>query len=598
MRSFLFTIFLLSYLCANAQQPEVADSTIAKILLIKNDSLRMDSLYNYADNNIDGNPKESVLAGKILLKEAQAHNNRLEIAKAYYITGIGYTYILDYPLGLNYLLQALRMQKELNLYNAQINSMLGIAHLYDMTGDFENEKKYVSGAMAVCEDHKTVDKVRRMQASVLDFLATIYKKEGRYDASIKLYNQAIESARSDNNTWEEINSLCNMAIALKSNKNYEASLSAYNQAVALLDTANEPSTYSVILDNMAILFYNMGDMGRSERYSLKALTLALKGNNNDVLMDIYDNLKNTYLKEKKYPEALEYFSKWSAVKDAIYNRDKIHELQELQTKYDIADKDKQIADQDKEIVYNRKMTFFLALSSVLFLLLGLIVYRNFKTQIKYNSLLSKEKKRSEDLLLNILPVEVANELKDTGNATARHFDRVTVMFTDFVNFTRASERMDPKQLVGELHACFKAFDEIIDKYNIEKIKTIGDSYLAVSGLPVTDPLHAEHIVKAAIEINEFVKARKQQLGENAFEARIGIHSGNVIAGIVGVKKFSYDIWGDTVNTAARMEQNSEPGRINISQTTYDLIKAKFYCEYRGEIDAKNNGKLGMYFVEE
>lgn len=212
--------------------------------------------------------------------------------------------------------------------------------------------------------------------------------------------------------------------------------------------------------------------------------------------------------------------------------------------------------------------------------------------------LKTEKQKSDDLLLNILPEEVADELKEKGTTTAKQFDNVTVLFTDFVNFTRAGETMNPQQLVDELHTCFKAFDEISGKYNIEKIKTVGDAYLAAAGLPTPDPRHAENVVQAAIEIAGFMQERSISTNGKTFEIRIGIHSGPVVAGIVGVKKFAYDIWGDTVNTAARMEQSSEPGKINISQTTYDLVKDHFQLHYRGEIGAKGKGQLKMYFVEE
>lgn len=211
--------------------------------------------------------------------------------------------------------------------------------------------------------------------------------------------------------------------------------------------------------------------------------------------------------------------------------------------------------------------------------------------------LRQEKQKSDDLLLNILPAEVAEELKISGTAAARQFDEVTVLFTDFVNFTIASEVLTPQQLVTELDSCFKAFDDIIGKYDIEKIKTIGDAYLAVSGLPLPDAQHAEHVLAAAFEIRAFMQERRKELCERTFEIRIGVHTGPVVAGIVGVKKFAYDIWGDTVNTAARMEQNSEPGRINISHTTYELVQDKFVCSYRGEIEAKNKGMLQMYFAE-
>ncbi len=211
--------------------------------------------------------------------------------------------------------------------------------------------------------------------------------------------------------------------------------------------------------------------------------------------------------------------------------------------------------------------------------------------------LKLEKQKSDDLLLNILPEEVADELKLKGTTKATYFDNVTVLFTDFVNFTSAGAFMDPQSLVDELHTCFKKFDEITSKYGIEKIKTVGDAYLAVSGLPVANTQHAENTVSAATEISAFMRERLSMQENNTFAIRIGIHSGSVVAGVVGVKKFAYDIWGDTVNTAARMEQNSTSGHINISQTTYNLVKDKFKCTYRGEIEAKGKGMLKMYYVE-
>lgn len=210
--------------------------------------------------------------------------------------------------------------------------------------------------------------------------------------------------------------------------------------------------------------------------------------------------------------------------------------------------------------------------------------------------LEKEKKRSDTLLLNILPQEVAEELKNNDTAEARYFSNVTVLFTDFKDFTAAAGRLSPQDLVNELHACFKAFDDIMDRYHIEKIKTVGDAYLAVCGLPCPDAAHAENVVNAALEIREFMKNRKYALGDDTFEIRIGVNSGSVVAGIVGVKKFQYDIWGDAVNIAARMEQTCDTGKVNISESTYQLIKDKFRCEYRGEIEAKGKGMLKMYYI--
>lgn len=256
----------------------------------------------------------------------------------------------------------------------------------------------------------------------------------------------------------------------------------------------------------------------------------------------------------------------------------------------------ELAKKDRDIEEHKKERNFYISGIIALLIISLLAYRTIWQQKKYNKAIVKEKQRSEDLLLNILPAEVAEELKEKGFADAKHFENVTVLFTDFVSFTSMAETMSPEQLVGELHICFKAFDEILGKYRIEKIKTIGDAYMAVSGLPVSNPDHAVHIIEAAIEIRNFMQQRKSELGSKTFGVRIGINSGNAVAGIVGVRKFSYDIWGDTVNIASRMEQHSEEGKINISKTTYLLVKDKYSCEYRGKIEAKNKGSIDMYFL--
>lgn len=214
--------------------------------------------------------------------------------------------------------------------------------------------------------------------------------------------------------------------------------------------------------------------------------------------------------------------------------------------------------------------------------------------------IAKAKLRSEELLLNILPVEVAEELKATGTAKAKKFDMVTVLFTDFKNFTQTTELLNAEDLVAEMNNFYSAFDKIVAKHNIEKIKTIGDSYMCAGGLPTANTTNAIDCVKAAFEINDFITAFNiQQEKENKphFKIRIGLHTGPVIAGIVGIHKFAYDIWGDTVNIASRMESSGEVGKINISNATYELVKKDFTCVHRGKIKAKNKGEIDMYFVE-
>lgn len=204
------------------------------------------------------------------------------------------------------------------------------------------------------------------------------------------------------------------------------------------------------------------------------------------------------------------------------------------------------------------------------------------------------------MLLNILPFDTAQELKQKGQAETKNFENVTVLFTDFKGFTTISEKLTPKELITEIDTCFKGIDRIMSKHGIEKIKTIGDAYMAAGGLPKENNTHPIDVITAAEEILTFMaelKFERQKMNLPYFEIRIGIHSGPVIAGIVGIKKFSYDIWGDTVNTASRMESSGEVNRINISGATYELIKHEYYCEYRGKIEAKNKGKIDMYFLD-
>ena len=222
-----------------------------------------------------------------------------------------------------------------------------------------------------------------------------------------------------------------------------------------------------------------------------------------------------------------------------------------------------------------------------------------KKVIERTSELNDEKKKSDDLLLNILPAETALELKKYGKAKPRRYDAVSVIFTDFKNFTKNSEKMTPEELVIQVDSYFTKFDEITHKHNIEKIKTIGDAYLCVSGLPLIDDNHAVNAVLAAIEMRDYVQsvaAEKESDDPSAFEIRIGIHSGPVVSGVVGFKKFAFDIWGDTVNTASRLETHSEASKINISGSTHKLVKDYFNCEYRGPLSVKNKGEIDMYFI--
>lgn len=222
-----------------------------------------------------------------------------------------------------------------------------------------------------------------------------------------------------------------------------------------------------------------------------------------------------------------------------------------------------------------------------------------KNKASLLQIIQAEHEMAERLLCNIFPEETANELKEKGSVNAKSYPIATVMFTDFVGFSAFARTLSAEALVEQLDFYFRAFDDIIDKYRLEKIKTIGDSYMCVGGIPTPTPDHARNVLKAALEIRQFVvNQREEQLKQFGypFNIRIGIHSGPVVAGVVGSSKMAYDIWGETVNIAARMEQTCEPDHINISEAAYAHVKDEFDCAYRGRFPAKHVGEIEMYFV--
>ncbi len=210
--------------------------------------------------------------------------------------------------------------------------------------------------------------------------------------------------------------------------------------------------------------------------------------------------------------------------------------------------------------------------------------------------LETARQQSDKLLLNILPEPIADELKRTGYVEPVEHDSVTVVFTDFVGFTASSETRNPSELLRELDDCFSAFDAIIERHGLEKLKTIGDAYMFAGGVPTNLEDNAQQCVQAAKEIIAFVETRRSH-NPRFWQIRVGVHTGRLVAGVIGRKKFIYDVWGDTVNTASRLEAAGEPGRINTSLETYDLIKNRYACDFRGEIQVKGKGSLPMYFVQ-
>jgi class 3 adenylate cyclase len=352
---------------------------------------------------------------------------------------------------------------------------------------------------------------------------------------------------------------------------------------------------------LGVSYYEAGDFKEaitsySEAEAL-SLNIGLKG---DELKETYQGLAVSFAKLNDFGNAFKYQTLLTGIKDTLYNLASDKKLASLQFDFDIQKKQGQIdlltKDQElkeKEISRQKLVRNGFVGGFLVVLIFGGVVF-------KQRNKIASAKKRSDELLLNILPEETAEELKATGTAKAKGFEMVTVLFTDFKNFTLASEILSPEELVEEINHCFSEFDRIISKYNIEKIKTIGDAYMCAGGLPVANTTNPVDVILAGLEMVDFIKRNKadrESKGQPFFELRLGIHTGPVVAGIVGIKKFAYDIWGDTVNTASRMESSGEVGRVNISGTTYEIVKDNFNCIHRGKIEAKNKGQIDMYFVE-
>ncbi len=369
-------------------------------------------------------------------------------------------------------------------------------------------------------------------------------------------------------------------------------------------------------DRIAQGYNNLAGMAKNKNESRRAISLldsaliyADAASSFSLRATIHSQIAGSYAALGDYRSAYEHAKLRYALNDSLLNERKVKTLAEMQAKYENARQEKEIsslraealqAELDKAQVKRTKNIYlFVALGilGIVVALLGRLRYIN-----RTNIAMRKEKTISEELLHNILPEEVADEIKLKGYADVHEFEQATILFTDFKDFTEMTERMPAPELVAEIDHCFKAFDGIVESHGIEKIKTIGDAYMAAGGLPDARKGSPLQTVLAALEMTDFMASYQAQRiaeGRMYFVMRTGLHTGPVIAGIVGVKKYAYDIWGDTVNVANRMETTSEVGKVNISQTSYDLVKDDPSLRFtpRGALDAKGKGKLNMYFVE-
>ena len=459
-------------------------------------------------------------------------------------------------------------------------AMTGIATLFTYQHRYERALEYFN---------QTLDLALKINNEILindalSNVALMYTSLGKDKEALKYYNQLLKIYQASGSKASLASNYLNTGVCYFNMSGYLNAKSNYEKALPIFEELKDDDNATICYMNLAEVCSILGDLENAARFGKRAVALATQMNNKDNLKDAYLYLSAVYEKQKKYKEAYENHQLYSQLKDSLLNEESSKQITEMQTKYETEKKEQQITllNKDKELQdaqLNRQKIIIWSVAGGLLVVLTLSIF------------IFRERKKSEKLLLNILPVETAKELKRNGKATPRYYESVTVMFTDFMGFTTIAEKLSAEELVSELDFLFKKFDEIISKYNIEKIKTIGDAYMCASGLPIPNNNHAENIVNAAIEIQNWMNEQN-----NKWKLRIGIHSGPVTAGVVGDKKFAYDIWGDTVNTASRMESSGEPDKINISGATRQLINNKFSCEFRGKIPAKNKGEIEMYFV--
>jgi class 3 adenylate cyclase len=391
--------------------------------------------------------------------------------------------------------------------------------------------------------------------------------------------------------------------------NYPLAMDYFQRSMKIFEDIGDKKGASGTLIYLGKIYKEQNIRVKESEVCLRALQLAREIRSFKDQYEACQCLYGSYKAMGKRDLALEYHEQMLAINDSLQKEETTRQLERMELRQVMlkdslaaAEKERLVEEAHKEEVRKKNRTRnILAGAGLLFLILAGGFYSRWRYIRKSKAVLQLEKDRSENLLLNILPEEIAWELKVKGKAEARDFDMVTILFTDFKGFTHASGMMSAQDLVSEINTCFEAFDAIVGKYNVEKIKTIGDAYMAAGGLPVPSDNSVKNTVHAALEMQDFIVSRfraQHEKGRPAFEMRVGIHTGPVVAGIVGVKKFQYDIWGDTVNTASRMESNGFVGKVNISQSTYELIRddAEFVFESRGKIHAKGKGDMEMYFV--
>ena len=528
------------------------------------------------------------------------------IASCLNATGLIYLYKNDYSKALNYFTRSLKIRNEINDRQGVASVLNNIGYIYHNQRDYSNALDYYSQSLEIRED---IGDQQGIATSLIN-IGEVYTAQDDYLKSLDYYSRSLKLFEEIDNQQGVASALNNFGYAYRNQGDYPNALNYYLQSLKIREDMGDQHGITTSLNNIGNIYKIMGNYPKAIAYCKNGLELA---NRIGLLLEQKEGctcLYDVYKAIGNGNKALEYHELLTVIEDSLNAEGTSKKLLEMEFQKQITvdslaqvEKDRLVQKANDDEVRKKNKTINIAIGGVLiFMILAGGFFSRWRYIKKSRDIISKEKDRSENLLLNILPPEIAEELKTKGRSDARDFDKVSILFTDFKSFTEASAKLSAQDLVSEINACFEVFDGIMDKYGIEKIKTIGDAYMAAGGLPVPSDGSTKNTVLAALDMQTFISRRKvemETLGKHSFEMRAGIHTGPVVAGIVGVKKFQYDIWGDTVNTASRMESNGQIGKVNISKHTYELIKddPQFIFESRGKIKAKGKGDIELYFVE-
>ena len=583
--------FFIGYVGVYCQDQTYLDSleiVYSKGNLLEQD--RLDILLELARSIT--NPQNKLLYSIELLETAQALDSSSYLYDGFLHKGNALSQKGDLPQALESYFQAAKIATaEKNKHNLGIIDIT-IADVYSFMGNHDKAVHHYRSAIKI---HRENDSIL-MLATALENLGDEYLNVSKPDSALIMFEQSGPIFKSLSNMYAIAMNIGNKGIAYALQGKDDLAKENMDHAIVMLERTKEFYPISVYLSYISDIYLKKNNWAAALAYAERSLELAQRYGLKDQISEANLQLSNLYEQADNPAESLKYYKDYTVYKDSVKNITAVQQLADLQVSQKQTEVD--LLNQQKKNQRNISIATAIALFFIVLLAFGL--YRRYRFIRRTKEIIEKEKGRSDSLLLNILPEETAEELKQSGKVQAKKFDSVTVLFTDFEGFTNFAENLSPEKLVESVDFYFSKFDEIMEKYELEKIKTVGDSYMCAGGLPFPTEDHAKKMVQAAFEMAAFVKEAKKtnDKDQTRFNIRIGINTGPVVAGVVGSKKFSYDIWGDAVNIASRMESNSEPGKINISENTYALIKDTFDCEYRGKIKAKNRGMMKMYFVNE